>query len=85
MAEVFGFDTYSPKEIAETVETVGVAKASLPFWDAFFTGILCNILLCVAVWLALAGRSVVDKICAVVFPISAFFIYQRGKGETKSA
>jgi formate/nitrite transporter FocA (FNT family) len=25
-----------------------------------------------AVWLALAGRSVVDKICAIVFPISAF-------------
>ena len=51
---------------------IAAAKVSLPFWDAFFTGILCNILVCVAVWLALAGRSVVDKICAVVFPISAF-------------
>ena len=51
---------------------IAAAKASLPFWDAFFTGILCNILVCVAVWLALAGRSVVDKIFAIVFPISAF-------------
>jgi len=33
---------------------------------------LCNILVCLAVWLALAGRSIVDKICAIIFPISAF-------------
>jgi formate/nitrite transporter len=51
---------------------IAAAKASLPFWDAFFRGILCNILVCLAVWLALAGRSVVDKIFAIVFPISAF-------------
>jgi formate transporter len=34
--------------------------------------VLCNILVCLAVWLALAGRSIADKICAIVFPISAF-------------
>ena len=51
---------------------IAAAKAAMPFWDAFLKGILCNILVCLAVWLALAGRSVVDKICAVVFPISAF-------------
>jgi formate/nitrite transporter len=48
------------------------AKVSVPFWDAFFKGILCNILVCLAVWLASAGRSVIDKIVAIVFPISAF-------------
>ena len=51
---------------------IAAAKAALPFWEAFFKGILCNILVCLAVWLALAGRSVVDKIFAIVFPISAF-------------
>jgi len=51
---------------------IAAAKASLPFWDAFLKGILCNILVCLAVWLALAGRSIVDKICAIVFPVSAF-------------
>ena len=51
---------------------IAAAKATLPFWEAFFKGILCNILVCLAVWLALAGRSVVDKIFAVIFPISAF-------------
>ena len=39
---------------------------------AFFKGILCNILVCLAVRLALAGRSVIDKIFATIFPISAF-------------
>jgi formate transporter len=44
----------------------------MPFSDTFFKGILCNILVCLAMWLALAGRSVINKICAIVFPISAF-------------
>jgi len=55
-----------------TAIKIAAAKAALPFWEAFFKGILCNILVCLAVWLALAGRSVVDKIFAIIFPISAF-------------
>src|SRR4051794_34691274 len=38
----------------------------------FFKGILCNVLVCAAVWLAYAGRSVTDKIVAVMLPVSAF-------------
>jgi formate/nitrite transporter len=52
--------------------TIAAAKVALSFSEAFFKGILCNILVCLAVWLALAARSVVDKIFAVIFPISAF-------------
>ena len=51
---------------------IAAAKAAISFWEAFFKGILCNILVCLAVWLALAGRSVIDKIFAIIFPISAF-------------
>jgi formate/nitrite transporter FocA (FNT family) len=51
---------------------IAAAKAALPFSEAFFKGTLCNILVCLAVWLALAARSVVDKIFAIIFPISAF-------------
>jgi formate/nitrite transporter len=47
-------------------------KTALPFWEAFFKGTLCNLLVCLAVWMAMAGRGVTDKILAVVFPISAF-------------
>lgn len=51
---------------------IAAAKATLPFGEAFFKGVLCNILVCLAVWLVLAGRSIVDRICAIIFPISAF-------------
>ena len=51
---------------------IAAAKTALPFWEAFFKGVLCNLLVCLAIWLALAGRSVTDKVLAVVFPISAF-------------
>ena len=45
---------------------------SLPFSTAFFRGVLCNALVCMAVWMTLAGRSVVDKFFAVFMPIAAF-------------
>ncbi len=51
---------------------IGTAKCSLGFAEAFFKGILCNLLVCLAVWLAMAGRHVVDRIVAIIFPISAF-------------
>jgi formate/nitrite transporter len=51
---------------------IAAAKVALPFWTAFCKGILCNVLVCMAVWMALAGRSVIDKVVAIVFPISAF-------------
>jgi formate/nitrite transporter len=44
-----------------------------PDWATlFFKGVLCNVLVCAAVWLASAGRSVTDKMVAVILPISAF-------------
>lgn len=58
--------------ITEQYLKIAAAKCSLPFWTAFFKGVLCNILVCMAVWMASAGRSVTDKILAIVFPISAF-------------
>lgn len=51
---------------------IGAAKTAMPFWEAFFKGVLCNLLVCLAVWLALAGHTVTDKVVAIVFPISAF-------------
>ena len=51
---------------------IAEAKVSLPFMEAFFRGVLCNILVCLAVWLAMAARHVSGKILAIIFPISAF-------------
>lgn len=48
------------------------AKVNLSFMVAFTRGILCNVLVCLAVWLCFSGRSVTDKILAILFPITAF-------------
>jgi formate transporter len=58
--------------IGRAVVKIAVAKQTLPWQEAFFRGVLCNVLVCIAVWMAMAGRSVVDKAVAVIFPISAF-------------
>jgi formate transporter len=51
---------------------IALDKAELPWAEAFFRGVLCNVLVCMAVWMAMAGRSVTDKAVAIVFPITAF-------------
>ena len=60
--------------LAQSVVTIAQAKASLSFGDAFFRGILCNFLVCIAVWMASAARSVPGKIIAVFFPIMTFVV-----------
>ena len=47
-------------------------KVQLDFLPAFFLGILCNALVCLAVWLSIGARTVTDKILAIIFPITAF-------------
>jgi formate transporter len=51
---------------------IAEAKSTISFQKAFFSGILCNILVCLAVWMAQAGRSVWDKVIVIIFPVSAF-------------
>lgn len=58
--------------VGRTAVNIAHAKAVLPLAEAFARGILCNALVCLAVWLAIGARSVTDKILAVVFPITAF-------------
>lgn len=58
--------------IGAQVVKIALAKQSLPWHEAFFRGVLCNVLVCLAVWMAMAGRSVVDKAVAVVPPVAAF-------------
>ena len=47
-------------------------KTTLPFGQALSLGILCNALVCLAVWLSLGAHTTTDKILAILFPISAF-------------
>ncbi len=48
------------------------AKAGLSFFPALTSGILCNTLVCLAVWLTYSARSTTDKIMAIIPPITAF-------------
>ena len=56
---------------AVVIETAA-AKVSHGVVEAFFLGILCNIMVCLAVWVAYAGRSAADKIIALTLPIALF-------------
>ena len=58
--------------IGRTYLQIAAAKTSLTPVAAFFRGVLCNVLVCMAIWMSLAGRSVTDKFIAIVLPISAF-------------
>ena len=58
--------------VGDTALTIASTKARLGIVEALALGILCNALVCLAVWLALAGRSVTDKVLAIVFPITGF-------------
>jgi formate/nitrite transporter len=55
-----------------TALNIASHKASLNFAQAFTSGVLCNALVCLAVWMSLAAHTVSGKILAIVFPISAF-------------
>ncbi|WP_076414753.1 formate transporter FocA [Shewanella sp. UCD-KL12] len=48
------------------------AKLQHTFGQAFALGIMCNIMVCLAVWMAYAGRTVVDKLLAVILPVAMF-------------
>jgi formate/nitrite transporter len=58
--------------VGRTAASIAEGKLDLDLTEAFFRGILCNVLVCLAVWLSFAGRSVIDKIGAIIFPIAAF-------------
>ena len=51
---------------------IAKAKVELGFLQAIALGILCNALVCLAVWMTYSARSTMDKIAAIIFPITAF-------------
>jgi formate/nitrite transporter len=58
--------------VGSTALTIANTKCSLEFVQAIASGILCNALVCMAVWLTYSARSTLDKIAAIIFPITAF-------------
>jgi formate/nitrite transporter len=58
--------------VGDTMVQIARAKAALDPVAALARGVLCNVLVCLAVWLCMGARGVADKILAIVFPITAF-------------
>jgi formate transporter FocA len=69
---VSGQHTFGGGAVGAAALAIAHAKVQLGFVQAVALGMLCNALVCLAVWMALSARSTTDRIVAVVFPISAF-------------
>ena len=60
--------------MAVSVISTAVSKCSMTFPDAFIKAILCNFLVCIAVWISFAAKDVVSKIVGLFFPIMMFVL-----------
>ena len=69
---VYLSDTPKLGQMGATMMKIAAGKVSLGWGTLFFKGILCNVLVCLAVWMGFAAHSVADKILAVFLPVSAF-------------
>lgn len=56
----------------KTALAIAAAKAALPAFQLFFLSVLCNVLVCLAVWMSFGGRSTADKVMVIVPPVAAF-------------
>jgi formate/nitrite transporter len=72
LAVLSGYVDLNGGAVARAAVKIAAAKASMPFWTAFFAGLLCNVLVCLAIWIAMAGRTVVDKVVGIALPVAAF-------------
>ena len=59
-------------QVGVTALRTAEAKAALPFVRAFVLGMLCNTLVCLAVWLSLSSRQPVHRMIVTILPIAAF-------------
>lgn len=60
--------------VGELACTVAASKASLSPLVALSRGVLCNILVCLAVWMGSAGKTVCDKLAATILPVVSFVV-----------
>lgn len=58
--------------IGKTALGIASAKAALPTIRLFFLAVLCNVLVCLAVWMSFGGRSITDRVMVIIPPVAAF-------------
>lgn len=64
--------TFGGGSVGLNALTIADAKTALALGPAFTLGILCNVLVCLAVWMCYSARTNIDRVVTVVPPISAF-------------
>lgn len=64
--------TFGKDAVGIAALNIAAAKSSPGFGQALALGILCNALVCLAVWMTFSARSTIDKIVVIIFPITAF-------------
>jgi formate/nitrite transporter len=64
--------TFGSDAVGVAALRIAIAKSDLGFVQAVVLGILCNVLVCLAVWLTFSARTTLDKIASIIFPITAF-------------
>ena len=72
LAGVMALAGLSGGELGQRAAEIAEAKLALGWGEAFWRGALCNALVCLAVWLSMAARSVEGRILAVVWPVTVF-------------
>ncbi|MDP1548178.1 MAG: formate/nitrite family transporter [Anaerolineales bacterium] len=64
--------TFGSDAVGITALRIAVGKSDFEFMQAVALGILCNALVCLAVWLTYSARTTLDKIMSIIFPVTAF-------------
>lgn len=59
-------------EVGIAALTTATEKVNLSFVEAFLRGVGCNWLVCLAIWLSIAGKDTISKIIGIYFPVMAF-------------
>ncbi len=66
------FPSQGSGAVGEAMVSVAATKCGLSFGTAFFRGIACNMLVCLAVWMSFGAHSTVDKMVSAMLPVSMF-------------
>lgn len=58
--------------VGDTAVAIATVKLALTPAQAFVRGVLCNVLVCLAVWMCFAAHSVAGRVLVIAFPVTAF-------------
>lgn len=60
--------------VGDAMVSIAVGKVTPSWVTLFCKGVLCNLLVCLAVWIGFGARSTADKVLGILLPVSAFVV-----------